>query len=129
MPWLSGPPARRALGLAARGRRCWCWRRLGPWLARLCLALALFLLLFPLGLVAVASVNDSPQASVAQFLGFTWRWYQSRCGENPRYLSDAWVSVQLALACVVISLTIALPAAFALGRGRFRVAGNGWRRG
>ena len=121
MPWLSG---------RARGEP-WVWPRVavllleavGPWLARLLLSLALFLLLFPLALVAVASVNDTPQASVARFLGFTWRWYEA-VWSNPRYLSDAWVSVQLALACVAISLAISLPAAFTLGRGRFR--GREW---
>jgi putative spermidine/putrescine transport system permease protein len=67
----------------------------------------------------VASVNDSPQATVAQFLGFTWRWYAAVLA-NERYLSDAWTSLQLAAACVGVSLAIALPAAFALVRAGFR---------
>jgi ABC-type spermidine/putrescine transport system permease subunit II len=39
--------------------------------------------------------------------------------ENERYLSDAWNSLLLALACVAVSIAIALPAAFALVRGTF----------
>jgi putative spermidine/putrescine transport system permease protein len=89
-----------------------------PVLSRLLLALAIFLLLFPLLLVAVSSVNDSPQATIAQFLGFTWKWY-GVVWENKRYLADAWTSAQLALATVAVSLALALPAAFAIGRGRF----------
>ena len=117
MPWLSG--RRRGEPWMLPRAITLVLEAVGPWLSRLLLGLALFLLLFPLLLVAVASVNNSPQASVAQFLGFTWRWYGA-VWENPRYLSDAWVSVQLAMCCVLISLAIALPAAFALGRGRFR---------
>jgi putative spermidine/putrescine transport system permease protein len=92
---------------------------LAPVVSRLLLALAIGILVFPLVLVAVASVNDSPQATVAQFLGFTLKWY-GMVFQNERYLADAWVSVQLALACVMISLAIALPAAFALVRAGFR---------
>jgi len=108
---LSAPPAlRRAVVATAEA--------LAPVVSRVLLALAILLLVFPLLLVAVASVNDSPQATVAQFVGFTWRWYAAVL-QNERYLSDAWNSVQLALACVAVSLGIALPAAFALVRGTF----------
>jgi putative spermidine/putrescine transport system permease protein len=90
----------------------------GPWLGRLLLVLGLGLLLFPLLLVIVSSFNDVPQATVARFHGFTWRFY-GLVFQNERYLGDAWVSVQLALAAVTVSLALALPAAFALVRGRF----------
>ena len=121
MPWLAARPRREAWAPPA-------WvvallEAVGPWAGRALLVLALLLLLFPLLLVAVASVNDSPQATVARFLGFTWRWYRA-AWENERYLADAWTSAQLALACVAVSLAIALPAAFALARGRF--AGREW---
>jgi putative spermidine/putrescine transport system permease protein len=119
-PWVAGrvprlslsfPPApRRLLAAAAEA--------IGPVLSRLLLVLAILLLVFPLLLVAVASVNDSPQATVAQFVGFTWRWYAAVL-QNERYLSDAWTSLQLALACAAVSLAISLPAAFALVRGGF----------
>ncbi|MCQ4162684.1 ABC transporter permease subunit [Roseomonas sp. GC11] len=91
----------------------------GPWLGRLLLGLALALLLFPLLLVVVASVNDTPQATVAGFQGFTWRWY-AMIFEDTRYLADAWTSLQLALAAALIALALALPASFALARGRWR---------
>ncbi|WP_431283298.1 ABC transporter permease [Humitalea sp. 24SJ18S-53] len=92
---------------------------IAPWVSRALLGIGLFLLLFPLILVAVASVNDTPQASVAQFRGFTWRWY-AMILENDRYLSDAWTSAKLAAGAVALSLAISLPAAFALVRGGFR---------
>jgi putative spermidine/putrescine transport system permease protein len=120
-PWTAGrvprlslsppPPLRRGVVALAE--------LLAPVVSRVLLAVAILLLVFPLLLVAVASVNDSRQATVAQFVGFTWRWYAAVL-ENERYLSDAWTSLQLALACVAVSLGISLPAAFALVRGGFR---------
>ena len=105
-PFLPPPALARALDVA------------GPWIGRALLVLSLLLLLFPLLLVVVASVNDTPQATVARFLGFTWRWY-AMVFENGRYLADAWTSAQLALATTLVSLLLALPAAFVLARGRF----------
>jgi len=116
MPWAAGRP-RRAAWVPPRPLVAVA-EAAGPWLGRLLLLLGLALLLFPLLLVAVSSVNDSPQATVAQWRGFTWRWYALAL-ENPRYLIDAWTSARLALATVGVALLIALPAAFALARGRF----------
>ncbi|UFN51124.1 ABC transporter permease subunit [Roseomonas sp. OT10] len=119
MPWVAGrPPRRLSLPPALRAPLVAAAEAVGPWLGRLLLALSVALLVFPLLLVMVASVNDTPQASVAAFHGFTWKWY-GMIFENPRYLGDAWTSVRLALATVAISLLLALPAAFALVRGRF----------
>lgn len=110
--WPSWPPAlRRPLVAVADA--------LAPWVARALLAAALALLLFPLLLVAAASVNDTPQATMARFAGFTLRWYRL-AWENPRYLGDAATSALLALAAVGVSLAVSLPAAYALARGRFR---------
>jgi len=119
-PWIAGRVPRLHLSLPPAARRplLFLAELLAPIVSRLLLALAILLLVFPLLLVAVASVNDSPQATVAQWLGFTWRWYAAVL-ENERYLSDAWTSLQLGLACVAVSLAIALPAAFALVRGGF----------
>jgi putative spermidine/putrescine transport system permease protein len=113
---------RTALGLPAPppalARGAWAAAEaVGPWVARALLALALGLLLFPLGLVAVSSVNDSPQATVAAFLGFTWKWYALAL-ENERYLDALWLSLRLALASSAAALALALPAAFALERHR-----------
>jgi putative spermidine/putrescine transport system permease protein len=120
-PWLTQRPVRRRLALPAalRGPLVWLAEAAGPWLGRLLLALALALLLFPLLLVVVASVNDTPQATVAAFRGFTWRWY-AMIFENTRYLADAWTSLLLAAAAAAIALLLALPAAFALSRDRWR---------
>lgn len=120
-PWTSGRVPRWRPGLPSALRRplVALLELFGPVVSRLLLLLAIGLLVFPLLLVAVASVNDSPQATVAQFIGFTWRWY-AMVLENERYLSDAWTSLKLALACVAVSLAIALPAAFALVRAGFR---------
>lgn len=119
-PWIAGraPRLRPSLPPSLRRPLAAIAEALAPIVSRLLLVFAILLLLFPLLLVAVASVNDSPQATVAQFIGFTWRWY-AMVLENERYLSDAWTSLQLALACVAVSLAISLPAAFALVRGGF----------
>lgn len=87
--------------------------------ARLLLALGLGLLLFPMALVIVSSVNDSPQATVAQFLGFTWKWY-GLVLDNKRYIDAFVLSLQLALGATAIALALSLPAAFALARRRLR---------
>ncbi len=119
-PWVAGRVPRIRVSLPAGMRRplVAVAEAVAPIVSRFLLATAILLLVFPLLLVVVASVNDSPQASVAQFIGFTWKWYAAIL-ENPRYMSDAWTSLQLALACVGVSLFLALPAAFALVRGGF----------
>jgi len=120
-PWIADRVPRRRLSLPPAMRRAMILiaEALAPIVSRVLLFFAIGILVFPLVLVAVASVNDSPQATVAQFLGFTWKWY-GMVLQNERYLSDAWVSLQLALACVAVSLAISLPAAFALVRAGFK---------
>jgi putative spermidine/putrescine transport system permease protein len=90
---------------------------IGRPLGVLLLVLALALLLFPMVLVIVSSVNDSPQATVAAFLGFTWKWY-GLIFDNQRYIGAFWLSMQLAFAAVLVALALSLPAAFALVRHR-----------
>lgn len=121
MPWARGrPPLRlprielppvlaRAVWVAAEAA--------GPWGARALLALGLALLLFPMLLVMISSVNDSPQATVAAFLGFTWKWY-GMIFENAAYIRAFRLSFELAAWAVAISLALGLPAAFALARHR-----------
>lgn len=119
-PWIADrvPRVRLPLPPPLRSALVTLLEALAPIVSRLLLVLAVLLLIFPLLLVVVASFNDTPQATVAQFVGFTWRWY-GMVLENERYLSDAWNSLLLALACVAVSIAIALPAAFALVRGTF----------
>jgi putative spermidine/putrescine transport system permease protein len=123
MPWRGGSsasaPARRwPEPPPALSRAAWAaTEAVGPWASRALLLLGLAVLLFPMVLVVVSSVNDSPQATVAEFLGFTWRWY-ALVFDNPRYVDAFFVSLRLALAAVAVSLAISLPAAFALERAR-----------
>ncbi|WP_142850233.1 iron ABC transporter permease [Telmatospirillum sp. J64-1] len=119
MPWTSG---KRPLSLPrlelptalAHGASA-VIEALGPWVARLLLLLSMAMLLFPMVLVVVSSVNDSPQATVATFVGFTWKWY-GLIFDNVRYIDAFIVSLQLAFASVIVALALSLPAAFALAR-------------
>jgi putative spermidine/putrescine transport system permease protein len=120
MPWSSQRPRRaRALPPALRRLLVPTAEALGPWIARLLWGLGIALLVFPLLLVVVASFNDTQQATVAGFKGFTWKWY-AMIWANERYLGDFRTSIELALVTTLISLALALPAAFALVRGRFK---------
>jgi putative spermidine/putrescine transport system permease protein len=119
-PWLSGRPARARAGASPRLSRA--LTRLiegaGPLVAVTLRWLALALLLFPLVLVVVSSFNDSPQATSAQFVGFTLKWY-ALVFDNIRYMDAFWLSLWLALATVAVSLVLTIPAAFALARHPF----------
>lgn len=115
-PWRGGGPA------PAFSLPFWSLRVLdviGPPLGRVLLAAALLLLLLPLVLVCIQSFNDVPQATVAGFRGFTLKWYE-RVLFGGAYASSFWVSAQLALASALVAVALALPAAFALARHRFR---------
>jgi putative spermidine/putrescine transport system permease protein len=90
----------------------------GGIVARVLLGLAIFLLIFPLTLVVVQSFNDVPQASVAGFRAFTFKWYAAAFDAST-YLRDARNSFELALISMLIALSLALPAAFALVRAEF----------
>ncbi len=114
-PWLSGTPK------AAASLPVWLMRLLevvAPVLGRILLAGALLLLLLPLVLVCIQSFNDVPQATVAGFRAFTWKWYE-RAIFGGAYAPAFWVSVQLAAATAFVAITLALPAAFALARWKF----------
>jgi putative spermidine/putrescine transport system permease protein len=70
-------------------------------------------------LVMIQSFNDVPQATVAGFRAFTLKWYD-RVLFGGAYAASFWISVQLAAATAVFAIGLALPAAFALSRHRFR---------
>lgn len=91
----------------------------GPVLGKLLLACALLLLLLPLVLVCIQSFNDVPQATVAGFRAFTLEWYR-RVLFGGAYGAAFVTSVQLACVSAIVAIALALPAAFALGRHRFR---------
>ncbi|MCA0449720.1 MAG: ABC transporter permease subunit [Proteobacteria bacterium] len=90
----------------------------GGIVARVLLGLAIFLLIFPLALVVVQSFNDVPQASVAGFRAFTFKWYAAAFDAST-YLRDTQNSLELAAISMLIALSLALPAAFALVRAEF----------
>jgi putative spermidine/putrescine transport system permease protein len=115
MPWLAGRPAEagslpaclvRALNLTA------------PALHGLLLATAFALLLLPLALVCIQGFNDVPQASVAGFRAFTWRWYEAVLFGGA-YVDSFRLSVEIALVSAAVALALAMPAAFALARHSF----------
>lgn len=116
MPW------KAARAVAATPVPAWLMRAfdlLGPLLGKLLLTLSLLLLLLPLALVCIQSFNDVPQATVAGFRAFTWKWYE-RVLFGGAYAESFRVSVELALASACVAIALALPAAFALARFRFR---------
>ena len=115
-PWKSGAPG------SSRSVPGWLLRLLdlfGPVIGKLLLASSLLLLLLPLVLVIIQSFNDVPQATVAGFRAFTLKWYD-RVLFGGAYAASFWISVQLAAATAVLAIGLALPAAFALSRHRFR---------
>jgi putative spermidine/putrescine transport system permease protein len=88
---------------------------LGPWLARALLLTAIALLIFPLLLVLAGSVNDVPEAFVAQWRGFTLRWY-AKVFSDGLYTVPIVNSFLLALSAALIAVLLTLPAAYALVR-------------
>lgn len=116
MPWQSLKPRGPTLTLPV-----WAMRLLdlvAPILSRLLVACALGLLILPLILVCIQSVNNVPQGTSAAWKGFTLRWYELVFTQGG-YTDSFLVSVQLALASTAFALAISLPAAFALTRFRF----------
>ena len=115
MPWLSLRPAR------ARSMPRWLSLELDavmPALARVLIAIAFILLLLPLFLVIVQSFNDVPQATMAGFKGFTFRWYEQLI-ETGLYFDSFSVSLKLAFATSAITVGLAALASFALVRTKF----------
>ncbi|MFM8800731.1 MAG: ABC transporter permease subunit [Tagaea sp.] len=120
-PWLRGAAARPPvfeLPPALARAAVVALDRLGGVAAKLLLAAAILLLIFPLTLVVVQSFNDVPQASVAGFRAFTWKWYAAAL-ESTTYLRDARNSFDIAFVSMLCALAMALPAAFALARAEF----------
>ncbi|WP_176083750.1 ABC transporter permease subunit [Martelella sp. HB161492] len=91
----------------------------GPIVSKLLFAAAVGLLLLPLFLVAVQSFNNVELATAAGFRGFTLRWYKE-IFINGYYTDSFLISVKLALVSLLVSLIVAVPAAFALARFPFK---------
>ncbi len=89
--------------------------RLGPPLAAATLGIGFLLLLSPLLLVMIGSVNASQQATAAAFLGFTWHWY-AVVFDNGEYVASFLLSLQIAAVAVLGAIAVSLPVAFAVDR-------------
>jgi putative spermidine/putrescine transport system permease protein len=85
----------------------------GPWIARALLLVALALLVFPLVLVLVGSFNNVPEAFIADWRGFTLRWYV-KVFTDGLYTVPITNSFLLALSAALISVLLTVPAAYAL---------------
>ncbi|QYU68048.1 hypothetical protein J4558_24890 [Leptolyngbya sp. 15MV] len=115
MPWRT---ARRPLplpspgGFAARALDA-VLETLGPWVARLLFVMAIALLVFPLLLVLAGSFNDVPEAFVADWRGFTLRWY-AKVFTDGLYATPILNSFLLASCAALVSILLTLPAAYAL---------------
>jgi len=90
-----------------------------PAFARIAVVVAMLLLLLPLVLVFVQSFNDVPQAAMAGFRRFTFRWY-AQLFDSGLYFDSFWVSLKLALSTSIVTVSLAALAAFALVRSGFR---------
>ncbi len=86
---------------------------IGPWIGRALFAIAIALLTFPLLLVLVGSVNNVPEAFVADWRGFTLRWY-AKVFADGLYAVPILNSFLLALCAALVSVLLTLPAAYAL---------------
>ena len=75
------------------------------------------LILLPLLIVIAVSVSDSVLASFPP-VGFTLRWYLAVLRDQ-EFLSSMGFSSMLATAATLLSLTLGVPAAIVLTRGRF----------
>lgn len=120
MPWQSLKPRGKTIAFPA-----WLVRVLdlaGPLVRRLLTLCAIGLLVLPLILVSIQSVNNVPQGTSAAWKGFTLQWYETIFTARG-YVESFWVSVRLAVLSMLVGLAIALPAAFALVRFRFRGIG------
>lgn len=116
LPWITNRPRRvpqaEPMGEAMTG----VVETVGPWVGRALFVAGLVLLLFPLLLVVVNSVNDVPQATAGTWQGFTTRWYAMVLLEGSAYIDSAIISARLAITATVIALALSVPAAFALVR-------------
>jgi putative spermidine/putrescine transport system permease protein len=79
----------------------------------------LFFLIAPVVIVVIVSFGDS---AYLQFPPKAWsfRWYHRFLGD-PQWVTAMWVSVRVAAIASVLSTLLAIPAAFSLVRGRFRL--------
>lgn len=96
------------------------FNKLGAWrwiLGAICVAMALFLLLPILFIVALSF--GSSRWLIFPPPGWTLKWYQDLFAD-PRWIEAALTSARIALIVMVLSVVLGLLASFALVRGTFR---------
>jgi putative spermidine/putrescine transport system permease protein len=115
MPWRGTGRARRMPRRSGGAGRAFdaLIEAIGPWIGRALFATAIALLTFPLLLVLVGSVNNVPEAFVADWRGFTLRWY-AKVFTDGLYAVPILNSFLLALSAALVSVLLTLPAAYAL---------------
>jgi spermidine/putrescine transport system permease protein len=92
-------------------------RKTTPWLWAAALLVYLFLYL-PLTVVVIYSFNDSRLN--AEWVGFTWRWYQVLLADE-EMLQAAFNSVLIALGASLVATVLGTMAGLAMHRYRLRV--------
>lgn len=70
-------------------------------------------------IVVVLGVSLTPEGFL-EFppSGISMRWYKAIL-DNPDFIDAAWISLKLAIAAATLATVLAIPAALAIGRGRF----------
>lgn len=91
---------------------------IGPWVRRLLIAVALFVLLAPLVMVVINSFNDVSLASVAGFKGLTFRWYAAALSSDS-YTNGFITSAQLGAVSMTCALVLGTLGALAITREQF----------
>ena len=91
-------------------------RRNGPIATAFSLVFAIFMVA---PLVVVIGVSLTPEGFL-EFppSGLSLRWFEAIL-DNPDFISAAWISLQLGVVSATVSSILAVPAALAIGRGRY----------
>jgi putative spermidine/putrescine transport system permease protein len=91
------------------------------WFVRIWAGAVLLYLILPIFVVVPLSFSSSPHLQFPP-PGFSMRWYAGYFG-NPAWLNPTLLSIEVAVACTVLSTTLGTFAAYGLVRGRLRASG------
>jgi putative spermidine/putrescine transport system permease protein len=91
------------------------------WFVRIWAGAVLLYLILPIFIVVPLSFSSSPRLQFPP-PGFSMRWYEGYFG-NPAWLNPTLLSIEVAVACMVLSTTLGTFAAYGLVRGRLRASG------
>jgi putative spermidine/putrescine transport system permease protein len=87
------------------------------WFRRFYIAIAVFYLLLPMMIIVKSAVDSSPTLQLG-FDGFSLQWFREAFSADG-FRSELLFSLRLALAAVLLALTVSLAASWALARYRF----------